>query len=301
MNTQLSNPETYDVNKMVFSKAIKGAAKTGEGEPQIKFSRIMINTQNDDGSIGELVFPTTELFSFGVSTNTSQDTGKVNGYSLPLCLWNKDAPTAREKAFSSKLEDVVEKCKDHLLLASTKDETEKYDLERSELKKLNSFIYWKRDKGKIVEGTGPTLYPKLIESKKNNKILTAFFDQNGNDIDPLSLIGKFCWSKAAIKIESIFVGAKIALQVKVYESEIRLIESGVRRLLQRPAAEAKVEIAKTQALPLIEQQSESGSEDDDDEIRDDTPAQPTPVAPPQPVTQEPATARKAVRKVPIKK
>jgi hypothetical protein len=292
MNTQLSSTETYDVSRMVFSKAVKGAAKTGEGEPQIKFSRIMISTKNEDGSIGELVFPTTEVFSFGVSTNTSQDTGKVNGYSLPLCLWNKDAPTDQEKAFSSKLEEVVERCKDHLLLPETKDETEKYDLERSELKKLNSFIYWKRDKGKIVDGTGPTLYPKLIESKKNNKIITVFFDQNGNNIDPLSLIGKYCWAKAAIKIESVFVGAKIAIQVKVYEAEIRLIDGGVKRLLHRPAADTKVHVNETMSFPLETKTAEEENDDDDEQIQDTKPQTPPPV-------QEAVPVRKTVRKVAV--
>ena len=272
MNTQLSFPDSYDVNRMVFSKAIKGAAKTGEGDPQIKFSRIMINTQNNDGSIGELIFPTSELFSFGVSTNTAQDgSGKINGYSLPLCLWNKDAPTSIEKAFSSKLEEIVEKCKDHLLLDSTKEETEKYDLERTELKKLNSFIYWKRDKGKIVEGTGPTLYPKLIESKKNNKIITTLFDSQGNEINPMDLIGKFCYVKAAIKIESIFIGAKIALQVKVYEAEVRMIESGTKRLLPRsalPQADTVVSIAPKFSMASITQPNPSSAPEDDDRIHD---------------------------------
>lgn len=295
MNTQLSSTETYDVSRMVFSKAVRGAAKTGEGEPQIKFSRIMISTKNEDGSIGELVFPTTEVFSFGVSTNTSQDTGKVSGYSLPLCLWNKDSPTDQEKSFSSKLEEVVERCKDHLLLPETKDETEKYDLERSELKKLNSFIYWKRDKGKIVDGTGPTLYPKLIESKKNNKIITVFFDQNGNNIDPLSLIGKYCWAKAAIKIESVFVGAKIAIQVKVYEAEIRLIDGGVKRLLHRPAADTKVNVNETMSFSLETKTAvEENDDDDDEQIQDTKPQTPPPV-------QEAVPVRKTVRKVAVQR
>ena len=298
MNTQLSSPETYDVSKMVFSKAIKGANKVSEGEPQIKFSRIMVNTKNDDGSLGELVFSTTELFSFGVSTNTNQDTGKVNGYSLPICLWNKDAPTSQEKAFSSKLEEVVEKCKDHLLLDSTKEETEKYDLERSELKKLNSFIYWKRDKGKVVEGTGPTLYPKLIESKKNNKIITSFFDQNGNDIDPLNLIGKYCWAKVAIKIESIFVGAKIALQVKVYEAEIRLIESGVKRLLRRPTSDTKVQIQTSNSTPQILDEDDESESENEEQIRDEAP--PKEITPPV-VQEQPAPVRKVIRKIVSKK
>ena len=307
MNTQLSSPNDFDVTKMVFSKPVKGSAKTLDGEPQIKFSRIMISTQNKDGTIGELVFPTTELFSFGVSTNTSQETGKVNGYSLPLCLWNKDNPTDLEKAFSTKLEEVVERCKDHLLLESTKEDIEKYELERAELKKLNSFIYWKRDKGKIVEGTGPTLYPKLIESKKTNKIITRFFDADDNDIDAMSLNGKYCWVKAAIKIESIFVGAKIALQVKVYEAEVRLIESGVKRLLRRPVADTEVTVQKRTTNPIQAPNQQEDDDDDgsDDEIQD-TPATvaPTPL-PPLPATVitppvAPVTAtpvRKVVRKV----
>jgi hypothetical protein len=41
-----------------------------------------------------------------------------------------------------------------------------------------------------------------------------FIDENGNDIDPLSLIGKHGFATAALKIESIFIGSKISLQVK---------------------------------------------------------------------------------------
>ncbi len=208
---------TYDVSNMVFSKAQKG----GDAEKGIKYYRIMINTVNPDGSVGELVFPTDELYSFGVSENTDAETGKVNGHTLPLCLWDKLNPTPRQKAFSAKLEEIVEKCKDHLLLDSTKEETEKFDLERSELKKLNGFIYWKKDKGKIVEGTGPTLYPKLLESKKDNRIITSFFDASGNELEPRDLIGKHCYAKAAVKIEGIFVGGKISIQVKVFEAESR--------------------------------------------------------------------------------
>jgi hypothetical protein len=280
MNTQLSPPETYDVNRLVFSKAVKGSAKVAEGSPEIKFSRINILTQNDDGSIGELVLPTTELFSFGVSVNTSMDgSNKISGHSLPLCLWNKDNPLPIEKAFSSKLEDIVEKCKDHLLLDSTMEEIERYELERAQLKKLNSFIYWKKEKGKVVQGVGPTLYPKLIESKKNDKIITSFFDCNGQTIDPLSLIGKYCYVKAAIKIESIFIGANINIQVKVYEAEVRIVESGVKRLLQRPAAESHVQMNAAAAYPVrmeIEQDDDQIPNDDDGVERAPPPVVDTP-------------------------
>lgn len=310
MNTQLSNPETFDVNRVVFSKAIKG--ESAEGGPKINFYRIMVNTQNEDGSVGELIFPTSELFSFGVSANVAMDgSGAVNGHSLPLCLWNKDNPTPAEKAFSSKLEEVVERCKDHLLSPSTKAEIQKYDLDRSDLKKLNSFIHWKRDKGVVVEGTGPTLYPKLIESKKTGKVITSFFDAKGDELDPFSLIGKYCYVKAAIKIESIFIGAKINLQVKVYEAEVRLIEQGTKRLLKRPASDSVVafqpafqpafQSASSVARHETAMQVDDDDDDDDDRIQDDDHHAPPVPTPPVAVVVQEATARKAIRTVKPKK
>jgi hypothetical protein len=116
---------------------------------------------------------------------------------------------------------------------SIKEDIGKYDLERSELKKFNS-LYYKRDKGKIVPGSSPTLYAKLIISKKKNEIKTMFFDYENNPINPLDLIGRSGNVNAAIKIESIFIGNKISLQVKLYECEFRVAETGMKRLLSRP-------------------------------------------------------------------
>jgi hypothetical protein len=212
-------------------------------------------------------------------------------------MWNKDAPTDNEKAFTQILEDVVEKCKDHLILDETKDEICKYTLERNDLKTLNSFIYRKKEKGKVIEGVGPVLYPKLIESKKNNKIITSIFNDRGQEIDPMGLVGKYCWVKAAVKIESIYVGAKISMQVKVYEAEVRLVETGAKRLLQRPKAEASLTMNVTveSKSPLAQNDEE---DEDDEQIQDEDDA--TPVKPPTPppaVVEVPA--RKGVRKIGI--
>jgi len=295
MNTQLSIPSSYNVANMRFGKVIVGSAGAPGAGPAIKYYRIPISTLNKDGSLGELVFQTEELFSFGVSENKDQATGKVNGYTLPLCMWNKDAPTENEKAFTQILEDVVEKCKDHLILDETKDEICKYTLERNDLKTLNSFIYRKKEKGKVIEGVGPVLYPKLIESKKNNKIITSIFNDRGQEIDPMGLVGKYCWVKAAVKIESIYVGAKISMQVKVYEAEVRLVETGAKRLLQRPKAEASLtmNVSVESKSPLAQNDEE---DEDDEQIQDEDDATPAkPPTPPPAVVEVPA--RKGVRKI----
>jgi hypothetical protein len=295
MNTQLSIPSSYNVANMRFGKVIVGSAGTPGAGAAIKYYRIPISTLNKDGSLGELVFQTEELFSFGVSENKDQATGKVNGYTLPLCMWNKDAPTENEKAFTQILEDVVEKCKDHLILDETKDEICKYTLERNDLKTLNSFIYRKKEKGKVIEGVGPVLYPKLIESKKNNKIITSIFNDRGQEIDPMGLIGKYCWVKAAVKIESIYVGAKISMQVKVYEAEVRLVDTGAKRLLQRPKAEASLtmNVSVESKSPLAQNDED---DEDDEQIQDEDDATPAKAPTPPPAVVE-VPARKGIRKI----
>ena len=220
-NTQLTSASGYDINNVVFSDVQHESIPNSV--PQINYKRIMIRTNNSDGTIGDLILPTEKLFSFGISENTNQETGKVNGYVMPLCLHTRDGATKEEKEWSETFTAIVDKCKDHLL--ANKEEIENFDLERNDLKKLNP-LYYKREKGKIVPGTGPTLYAKLIVSKKqDNKILTMYFDFNGDSVDPFTILGKYCYARSAIKIESIFIGNRISLQVKLYECEVKLMDT----------------------------------------------------------------------------
>lgn len=293
-STCLSIPESYNVAKMRFGNAQKNELKQENG-PVIKYFRIPVSTVNEDGSVGELVFETTELFSFGVSVNKN-DSDKITGYTLPLCLWNKDGASKAEKAFSDLLEKIVERCKDHLLLDEVRKSIGQPDLERAELKKLNNFIYFKKDENKnVVQGAGPILYPKLIESKKAGKIITGFYDETDNHLDPLTLIGKLCWVKAAIKIESIFVGSKISIQVKLYEANVRVVEGGTKRLLQRPKAESGVTV-ETPSQSQPQENDEEGDEKIEDAEEEEVEPARAPTPPPVAVP-----VRKPVKKVAAKK
>ena len=50
---------------------------------------------------------------------------------------------------------------------------------------------------------------------------------------------KYCYVKAAIKIESIFIGNKVSLQIKLYEASVRFLDSGPKRLL-RPKGDSEL-------------------------------------------------------------
>lgn len=264
-NTQLISANGYDVSRIIFSEPIEGSIP--DSKPAITYKRINISTVNDDDTTGELVLPTERLYSYGVSENTNIDTGKVNGYVLPLVLFNKNGASDEEKAFLDTFNNIVEKCKEYLL--ANKESLGQYELEKNDLKKLNP-VYYKKDKGKIVEGASPTLYAKLIvkkDKKEGNKIISLFFDEeSGDPINALDLLGKGCYARAAIKFESIFIGNKISLQVKLYECEVQVVSSGFKRLLQRPRAETKV-ITSTESSkpPLDDDDDDAGSLVGDDE------------------------------------
>ena len=234
-STQLVSANGYDVNNMIFSEPLVGTIP--DSKPSISFSRIMISNKNKDGTEGELIVPTSELFTFGVGENLNQETGKVNGYVLPLCLHNKNGPSSDEEAFVETFNNIVDRCKKYLI--DNKETLGQYELELNDLKKFNP-LYYKREKGKIVDGSGPTLYGKLITSKKNG-IVTKFYDSTtGESLNPLDLLGTYSFAKAAIKIESIFIGNKISLQVKVYECDIRPSNTGMKRLLKRPESDSRI-------------------------------------------------------------
>ena len=295
-NTQIISVNKYDTNKIMFSEPIIGSIP--DSKLKIEFKRINISTKNDDGSIGELIIPTGRLFSFGVSENTSQETGKVNGYTFPLCLWNKDGHSDEEKEFTDLFDKIVSKCIDHLV--ENKEEIDMFDLTRADLIKAKGGLnplYWKKekhtnDKGKTemrnVPNSGPTLYTKLIFSKKNDKFLSQFYDNNDEPINALDLMGKLCYTKAAIKIESIFIGSKISLQVKLYEAVVEPITNGMKRLI-RPVAQPTLNIPDMSTLKLhndvindvvnddiIEDEGSLILTDDDDIIKIQTSPPPAP-------------------------
>jgi hypothetical protein len=275
-NTQLRSAIGYNVDNVKFSKVLIQKI----GDTGMTSKRINITTTNDDGTEGELVFITERLFSYGVSENADQVTQKINGYTMPLCLHSKDGATDDEQALTDILEKITEKAKDYLI--DNKKELKMKDLEKTDLRKLNPVYYKKNADGEIMADASPTLYAKLIMSKKNgqNKIITEFFDgATGESFKPLDLIGKYCYVRAVVKIESLFLGSKISLQIKLYEAEVSLINSGVKRLLTRPVVKPQVlNLANsTVTNPLNMDDDDVSSIKDDDVAVDEEPVKELPV------------------------
>jgi len=274
-NTVVTPVKNYDTNRMIFTEPTSGTIP--DSIPKIEFKRINIQTNNEDGTSGDLVISTSRLFSFGVSENKSQETGKVNGWTFPLCLWSRDGPTEQEKDFTEAFTSIVDKCIEHLV--ENKEEIELYDLQKSDLEKskggLNP-LYWKKEKYsdpktkkvslRVVPDSGPTLYTKLIYSKKNEKFLSQFYNMNDESVNPLDMMGKYCYTTSAVKIESIFIGSKISLQVKLYEAVVEPTSTGMKRLIQSRPVDRSVFDTKVESP---EKANDDYVSSDDDSIEEE--------------------------------
>lgn len=253
--TQLTDFKNYDVNRLIFSNPEIGNIPGSVSK--LTFKRIRLATKNQDGTIGDLVLATPpDLMCYGLQEQTDPATGVINGYQFPLVLWNRNSPTDEEKAFTTTIHNICDACKDHLV--KNKDTIEKYDLEITDLKKFNP-LYYKMEKGKIVEGKGPMLYIKTLTSKKDGhiKVHTIFTDGDTNEIiNPMDLMGKRCYVRGAIKIESIFIGTKISLQLKLFEAQVKVIDRAFKSLLN-PNVIINREEKKPEAPPALEENTET--------------------------------------------
>ena len=112
-STQLINASSYDTKNMRFSEPIPGSIP--DSKPAINYKRINITTVNSDGSVGDLVMATSKVYSYGISENTNQETGKVNGLVMPLVLHDRGGPTQEQKDFVNCFNGIIDHIRKFIL------------------------------------------------------------------------------------------------------------------------------------------------------------------------------------------
>jgi hypothetical protein len=286
-NTQLTTLNHFKTQNIIFGKLRDGTTK-----------RIPIGVKNPDGTTGEFVLETLDLYSFGLQQNMKYKTKEPDGsYSLVMCLYNKDAPTDEQKKWVETFNDIVEYIKHYII--EQKASIGKPRLILSDLRDLNP-IFLKKDPntGEPAVGATPMLYIKVLQDKKTGHITTPFESKDGSDVDPLTLIGKHCNVRGAIKFESVHIGNSISIQVRLYNAEVQIKDNSIKRLLRRPVVnenvvmEAAADDSKEEAK---NNESESESDDDNGSIKGDEEEEKKV----EPVVQAPVAAAKPAAKRPI--
>ena len=214
----LTSYEDLTPDNIIFNEAKEYKVKNSK----IKYKRIPIEVKYPNGKRGPLIIETPFLFSFGVNEKKSQDTNKLVGYSIPVCLWNKDRePNAEEQLFFEALNNIVAMCTLYL------ESEYGADLASS----LSSPFYYKqveytdkkgKKKTKRDPSAAPVLYAKLIYSEKSKKILSLFRTEGKKDLNPFKYIEQYCNVKMALIIEGIFISKTVtSLQIKVHECYVK--------------------------------------------------------------------------------
>lgn len=207
-----------------------------------------------------LVFSSEEVFSFGVSRNTL-DTNSIS-YQISLCLYDRENPKDEEIKWSAKYEEMAAVCRHYL--------------KTSEFKKLKGLIdtmkglSWKSNE--IGDADGPKLYPKVMFNQKKEEFITVFMDETDEIIeDPKTILDKRGRIKVALRFESIFVGSKVALQVRVNDVLIsKWIEAyKPRALIVRRNGPSGSAIKNIKASDKSEEESDlnSSSSEDEEEVK----------------------------------
>ena len=214
---QLSSFENITEDEIVFHSAKKHKVPNSK----IKYQRIKIERKLPNGKLTPLVVETPFLFSFGISERKDQETNKISGYSIPVCLWKKDAePNQKETNFLNIINKVQDLCRDHL----------SRDYGENEAACLSDILYYKqieytdgkgKTKKKKDKTSAPVLYVKLIYSSDTKKFSTIFRVKGNKEVKPLDYKDKYFNTRMAIIFDSIYLGkTSISIQVKAHEVHI---------------------------------------------------------------------------------
>ena len=221
---QLSSYDHLTQENIIFNEAKEFKVK----DSKIKYKRIPIEVKYPNGKKVALVIETPLLFSFGVNEKKNQETGKLGGYSMPVCLWSKDSePNPKEKAFFDVINNIMGICSLYL------ESEYGADLASS----LSSPFYYKqieytdkkgKKKTKIDPSSAPVLYAKLNYSEKSKKILSLFKTKGEKDLNPFKYIDQYCNVRMALIIEGIFISKTVtSLQIKVHGCYVKPLKPRV--------------------------------------------------------------------------
>ena len=189
----------------------------------------------------------------------SQETNKLVGYSIPVCLWERDRePSQAERGFYEFICKITEICKQ--LLA------EEYGADKAA--SMSEPFYYKqieytdkkrKTKAKKDPSAAPVLYAKLIYSDKAKKILSLFRTKGKQKVNPFNYLNQYCYVKMALIIEGIFMSKTVTfLQIKVHECYIKPLK----------AREPLLTIKESDEEQSEKSEGEEGDESEDDNIED---------------------------------
>ena len=214
MSDTIITHETFNIDNLFFEKPKQCTMKSN-----IKFSRIYPKYRYPNGKIDKVYIQTPELFSWGIHENKNQE--DVSNYTFSFVMHDRNEEASKEQQNMINIfEQILERIKIHLKKAETKEDLNQFQLD-SHVDMMDIF-YRKKDKGQLVSGASPTLYPKLQTKFGKNRcieITTDFRSINDEVINPYDILGVRCMAAGNIVLDNIFIVSekKPIIQLKLDE------------------------------------------------------------------------------------
>lgn len=207
---------------------------------ELTFKRAMIYRKNKNGKVGRLLILGDKYFSTGLRENKDKEI--VNGYSLPMFLYDRDGPTEYQQAFVKMIE-LVELSINEWLLANAKEIGRPDLLKVSDPhdSRLSSILSWQIDAetGERQEEKGPSLWAQLKtfydrETKQLENSSKLFkMGSSREQYTPEELLGSYLTVRPLIWVRSVAVRRdRINVQVKIWELSAYIrVNDGPTRLI----------------------------------------------------------------------
>ena len=264
---QLSSFENITEDYIAFHSAKKHKVPNSK----IKYQTIKIERKLPNGKLTPLVVETPFLFSFEISERKDEETNKIYGYSIPVCLWKTDAePNEKELNFFNIVNKVQDLCHDHL--------SREYG--ENQATSLTEILYYKQieqvdGKGKIKrrkdKTSAPVLCVKLIYSSVSKKFSTIFRIKGKKEAKSLDYKDKYFNTRMAIIFDSIYLGKTcISIQVKVHEVHILPFEERKSILEYKENDDEDDEVESDQEDDVVVESEQEGDTyyENEEEIED---------------------------------
>ena len=234
--------------------------------------------------IKPLIIETREVFSFGLNQNML-DQNKCS-YQISLCLYDRNNPSVDEIKWAAKYEELAVACRKHLKESPFQNKF------RGQIDSMKGLTW---TEGEVGHTDGPKLYPKILFVEDENgkgKFKTIFTEQRtklptekkeeGDEIvmvdgkptkvnyttidDPLTIAKKYGRFIASLKVESIFIGSKLALQVKVHDVlVVKWSQPHVAKSMIKRSGGWALKATSQWKKPNNKSESEFSDDDDDDD------------------------------------
>ena len=223
----IADPISYDISNISFQKPEE---KKLANDPKVTYHRIALKSKEGDKE-KDLLVVLDKCYCYGIGTKY--------GYAMGISLEDRDGPTELQTATIKMLEAIADKAKDFLV--ANKGELNKPKLTKDKLDEIGVVKYRLLKTGEIDTSKPPTMtikLPVISKDKDGNpldeaKVVSDFmYESDESPANPMDFIEKPFYVRPVIRVEGIFVGQQIKLQVKLHECMVTPVDNGPRSILK---------------------------------------------------------------------